>query len=126
MIRLLFCALAIGAVACCADKDGERFFDDRVAPILTKNCVACHNHELDDGDLSFENRDSLLKERGGRGAAIVPGDPGKSVLVRVIRHDGDVQMPPGKKLPESDIAVLTHWIEQGAPWGTKLRDAHER
>lgn len=124
MIRLLFCALVLGAVACGADKDAERFFDDRVAPILIKNCLACHNHELDDGDISFESRDSLLRNREGRGAAIVPGDPGKSVLVRVIRHGGDVQMPPGKKLTERDIATLTEWVERKAPWGAKLRAPH--
>ena len=119
MIRLLFCALAAWSAASAAD-DG-RWFDEQVAPILVRNCLACHNHELDDGDISFENRASLLKERDGRGAAVVPGDPRKSVLVRVIRHDGDVQMPPGKRLTEGDIATLTKWIERGAPWGTKLR-----
>jgi cytochrome c len=101
----------------------KKFFDERVAPILTKSCLGCHNHELDDGGISFEDRAALLSDRGGKGPVIVPGKPGESPLVRAIRHDGDVRMPPGKKLPERDIAILTEWIKRGAEWGTKLRPA---
>lgn len=98
-----------------------RFFDERVAPILIKNCLGCHNHELDDGDISFENRATLLKQRRSGGPAVVPGNPEQSALIRAIRHDGDTQMPPGKKLSPDDIATLTEWIKRGAAWGTKLQ-----
>ncbi len=98
----------------------SRFFDDRVAPILTKSCLACHNHELDDGDISFEERETLVKLRTNRGAAVVPGEPEKSTLVRAIRRDGDIQMPPGNKLAAEDVETLIEWIRRGAPWGTRL------
>lgn len=97
----------------------QRFFDDRVAPILVKRCLGCHNQELDDGNISFENRRTLLKG-GPHGPAVVPGKPEESVLIQAIRHDGDVQMPPGQKLSDKDIAILTEWVRRGAPWGTKL------
>ena len=96
----------------------RRFFDERVAPILAKNCLGCHNHELDDGAISFEDRATLLKDRGGKGPAVVPGKPEKSPLVRAIRHAGDVRMPPGKRLAPRDLAVLTEWVKRGASWGT--------
>lgn len=98
-----------------------RFFDDQVAPIFVKNCLTCHNHELDDAGISFENSATLLQERTSGRRAVVPGKPQQSALIRAIRHDGDVQMPPGKKLSAHDIATLTKWIKQGAPWGTRLR-----
>jgi hypothetical protein len=98
----------------------QRFFDLRVAPILTKRCLGCHNQQLNNGNISFLDRNSLAK--GGRlGPAIVPGEPEKSVLVNLLRHDGEVQMPPGAKLPSGEIRVLTDWIRRGAVWGTKLR-----
>jgi hypothetical protein len=101
-------------------KDAARFFDTRVAPILARRCLGCHNEELKDGGVSFLDRDSLL--RGGRrGPAIVPGDPERSALVQAIRHDGDVKMPPGPKLSARDLATLTEWVRNGAVWGTKLR-----
>lgn len=102
-----------------ADKD-DAFFDKRVAPILTRRCLGCHNQELNDGNISFLDRDSVLKG-GPHGPAIVPGHPEKSVLIRAIQHDGDVRMPPGPKLSARDIAVLTEWVRRGAVWGKKLR-----
>jgi hypothetical protein len=98
----------------------QRFFDTRVAPILIKRCLPCHNQELNNGSISFLDRDSLLKA-GAHGPAVVPGSPEKSVLVSVLRHDGEVQMPPGRKLPAGEIRVLTEWVRRGAVWGTKLR-----
>jgi hypothetical protein len=103
-----------------AGKDPARFFDSRVAPILSKRCLPCHNEELKDGGVSFVDRDSLLKT-GRRGAAVVPGNPDASVMIQAIRHDGDVKMPPGPKLAARDIAILTEWVRNGAVWGTKLR-----
>jgi hypothetical protein len=96
------------------------FFDTRVAPILTKRCLGCHNEELKNGNISFLDRDSLLTG-GSRGPAIVPGKPEASVLIDTLRHDGDIQMPPGRKLPASEIRILTEWIKRGAVWGTKLQ-----
>jgi Planctomycete cytochrome C len=98
----------------------ERFFDQRVAPILTKRCLSCHNQELKNGGVSFLDRDSLL-QGGARGPAVVPGNPEKSFLLDALRHDGEIQMPPGPSLPPKEIAILTEWIRRGAVWGTKLR-----
>lgn len=93
----------------------ERFFDKRVAPILTRRCLPCHNRELKNGGISFLDRDTLLN------GAVVPGKPDESALVGALRHDGEVQMPPGRKLPPKQIAILKEWIERGAVCGSKLR-----
>jgi hypothetical protein len=114
---LLVLALAAGASA--SDRD-RRFFDTRVAPILTRRCLGCHNRELNNGGISFQDPQSLLKG-GRRGPAIVPGKPDASVLVLSLRHEGELQMPPGPKLPAKEIRVLTDWIRRGATWGTPLR-----
>jgi hypothetical protein len=115
----LFCAAAFVAAALAREKP-EQYFDLRVAPILTKRCLGCHNEELKNGDISFLDRESLLKS-GRRGPAIVPGRPEKSVLVEALRHEGELQMPPGPKLPEKEIRVLSEWIRKGAVWGSKLK-----
>ena len=118
-LRLLCCAATFAADALARDRP-ERFFDTRVAPILMKRCLGCHNEELKNGEISFLDRESLLK-RGRRGPAIVPGKPEQSVLVESLRHEGDLQMPPGPKLPAKEIKVLTEWIGGGAVWGSKLK-----
>jgi cytochrome c551/c552 len=100
-------------------EEPARLFDKRVAPILTKRCLGCHKEELKNGNVSFVDRNSLLKG-GSHGPAIVPGRPTDSYLVKTIQHDGDVKMPPGPKMPEKEIRTLAQWISRGAPWGTKL------
>jgi len=116
-----FGLLAIAAPAFPAHslKREQRFFDTRVAPILTKRCLGCHNRQLNNGNIEFQDRNSLTKG-GRRGPAIVPGKPEQSVLVDALQHDGELQMPPGPKLPKGEIKILTDWIRRGAVWGTKL------
>ncbi len=119
---IILCLAALPGVVLArkAPTDAARFFDSRVAPILSKRCLGCHNEELKDGNISFLDRDSLLKG-GSRGPALVPGKPEESVLIHALLHDGDLKMPPGARLSPREIATLTEWIRRGAPWGTKLR-----
>ena len=115
---LLVCAL-LAVQTSPARESPDQYFDRRVAPILTRRCVGCHNEELKNGGISFFDRATLLKG-GSRGPAIVPGKPAESVLVRSLQHEGELQMPPGPKLPAKEIKLLTEWIRRGAPGGTKL------
>jgi cytochrome c len=120
LMWLSLAAMSAPAFASGREERDQRFYDTRVAPILRKRCLGCHNQELNNGGISFLDRDSLI--RGGRlGPAIVPGRPEKSALVDVLRHEGEIQMPPGPKLPAREIRILTDWIRRGAVWGAPLR-----
>jgi len=94
------------------------FFTDKVRPILQSNCGKCHMDLNHKGGLSMNTKASLLK--GGRdGVVIVPGDPAKSLLVRLIRHEGppDNPMPMPQKAPklsDADIATIEQWVKAGA------------
>jgi hypothetical protein len=55
-------------------------------------------------------------EGGGSGPAIVPGRPAESLLIEAVRQQGDLEMPPGRKLRDAQIASLERWIAAGAPW----------
>jgi hypothetical protein len=69
------------------------------------------------GGLRLDSREFTL--RGGtRGPAIVPGNPAASLLLKAVQHTaGALQMPPGSKLKDPDVAILAQWIQMGAPWG---------
>jgi cytochrome c len=93
------------------------FYTENVRPILVAHCAACHLGANHKSGLSLETKASTLK--GGRdGIVIVPGDPGASLLVKLIRHEGPADdpkpMPPKEKLSDADIATVTEWIKAGA------------
>ena len=46
------------------------------------------------GNLTLDTRDAI-REGGDTGPAVVPGNPNKSLLLRALRHQGDLKtMPP--------------------------------
>lgn len=94
------------------------FFENKVRPVLAKNCYGCHSVKAEKvkGGLLLDSREALLKG-GDSGPTIVPGDPEKSLLIKAVRYsDPDLQMPPkNKKLSEQQIADLAAWVKMGAP-----------
>ena len=92
------------------------FFERRVRPLLAKQCFACHGDAIEEpqGNLRLDGRAELLKG-GNRGPAIVPHRPDQSLLIRAVRGE-PVQMPPGGKLKEREVADLVEWVRLGAPW----------
>jgi mono/diheme cytochrome c family protein len=91
------------------------FFEMRIRPLLAKNCWSCHTTTRL-GNLQLDSRDNLL--RGGKtGPAIVPGDPDHSLLIQAVRRTHPtLKMPPTGPLAEADLADLTAWVKNGAPW----------
>lgn len=93
------------------------FFEQKVRPILDAHCLKCHGAEPKiKGGLRLTSRGALL-EGGDSGPAINLQAPAKSLLLTAINYtDEDLQMPPkGEKLPPDKIAILTKWVEMGAP-----------
>ncbi len=104
------------------DPQAIEFFEKHVRPVLVSKCQSCHGAKRQQGGLRLDSRAALLKG-SDNGAVVVPGQPDKSLLVKVIRYDGDVQMPPKGKLPDETIAHLTEWVKMGAPWPEELVQA---
>jgi hypothetical protein len=99
-----------------ADEPAERHFLDRVKPLLDLRCVSCHGPDKVKGSLRMDSREALLKG-GDNGPALVPGKPEQSLLIQAVMHaKKDLEMPPKEKLTTNDVAVLTRWIRDGAPW----------
>jgi len=92
-----------------------------IQPLMMLRCTVCHGPRKQEGKLDLRTRESML--RGGKsGPAIVPGMPKESLVLKKI-HDGE--MPPRRKVVAAsvkpmeprEIALLTKWIELGAPEG---------
>ncbi len=98
------------------DPKGVELFEKKIRPVLVEHCYKCHSTEAkkDRGGLLVDNRASMLTG-GDTGPAVVPGQPAKSLLLTVLRYQGDVKMPPKLKLPDSVVADFELWIKLGAP-----------
>ncbi len=97
-------------------------FNFHVRPILVQKCYLCHGPDSSSREAelrldTFEGA-TALREEGS--AAVVPGHPGRSEMIRRIRHHdpSEVMPPPASNLTlnEREIALLKKWIDQGAEW----------
>jgi hypothetical protein len=117
----LLAILALGAQAPqqppVADREGIEFFEKKIRPVLVDRCYSCHSAEAKKlkGALYLDSRDGVLKG-GDTGPAIVPGDPGKSLLMKAIKYaDEELKMPPKGRLTNDVVADFAAWIQRGAP-----------
>ena len=92
------------------------FFEKRIRPILAERCYECHSAEKKQkGGLSLDTRAATLKG-GDTGPALIAGDTEKSLLIEAVRYKNhDLQMPPKKRLAESEVKALEEWVKMGAP-----------
>jgi hypothetical protein len=106
------------------------FFEQKIRPVLVKNCYDCHSEEKgkSKGELTLDSRDGI-RAGGDRGPAVVPGKPDESILINAIRQVGQLRMPPDSRggiLPDDVISDFEKWVKDGAPDprdSTKIVDA---
>jgi hypothetical protein len=106
-----------------ADETADALFENHIRPILVESCFRCHGDAKTSGTLRVDSREALLAG-GESGAAIVPGKPEESLLIRAIQRHEDVSaMPPekDKALRPDQIAAFADWIRGGAHWPTSTR-----
>lgn len=112
----LVCGLAgpASVVATPSEQDADHF-EKKVRPLLYAHCVKCHGADNAKGGLRLDTAEGLA--RGGKsGPAVVAGDPDKSRLIRAVQGQDGLQMPPDKRLPAEEMAILAGWVKRGAVW----------
>jgi hypothetical protein len=121
---LLSVSLALSALPAAMAQEADRpipetiEFNRDVRPILSDNCFFCHGPDKNkrEASLRLDTQEGLLSA-DGHAAAVVPGKPDESELIRrILSTNPDEQMPPaksGKVLSERDRQLLRRWIEQG-------------
>jgi hypothetical protein len=116
--RALFSmALVAGVVPAQTSTSSADLYQKTIQPILSSNCLACHNSKVKQGGLDLSTRESLLKG-SEHGKVVVLGNANDSVLYKVVAHITEPGMPfKGKKLPDESIAAISEWIKAGVPYG---------
>ena len=101
-------------------EEGGRLFETKVAPLLAKHCLECHDTGNRKGKLDLSRRVAAFAG-GSEGPPIVPGKPDESLLWEVVEND---EMPKKRAaLSAVEKKVLRDWIQAGAPWTLDYVDA---
>src|SRR5262249_30284541 len=101
------------------DPQAVAFFEQKIRPVLSAHCLPCHSAEARrarklKGGLYLDTRDGVRKG-GESGPVLVPHKAADSLLIKALRYDDDVRMPPKGKLPDAVIADFEKWVNMGAP-----------
>ena len=101
------------------DASGIEFFEKKIRPVLAEHCYSCHaapaqaKGKLKAG-LLVDSRAAMLKG-GDSGPALVPGKAEASLLIKALRYQDDLRMPPRRRLPDAVIADFASWVNGGMP-----------
>lgn len=88
-----------------------------VRPIFEKHCYDCHGEKKQKSGLRLDVKSPALTGGDNHGPDIVPGNVEESPLIHFIATDDEDEiMPPDGRMSDSEIAILTRWIEEGAIW----------
>ncbi|MFO0880955.1 MAG: DUF1553 domain-containing protein [Gemmataceae bacterium] len=113
-----FLVLLLVLVSSARADERVAFFEKKIRPVLVQHCYSCHSAEAQAkkklrGGLLVDTKAGLLTG-GDSGPALVPGKPADSLLLKSMRYEGDLKMPPRGKLPPAVLADFEQWIRQGA------------
>ena len=94
-------------------------FETRIAPLLAKHCLECHDTNSKKGRLDLSKKMAAFTG-GESGKAIIPGKLSASLLWEsVTSNEMPKKRPP---LSATEKADLKQWIENGAVWSRPIID----
>jgi hypothetical protein len=97
-----------------ANGQQSSLFATTVRPILAARCYSCHGPDVQQNGLRLDSLPAILKG-SDFGKIIVPGQSGKSRLMRRLMAQERPQMPyGGPPLSEDQIGTIRRWIDAGA------------
>ena len=95
-------------------------FRERVAPLLQRRCLSCHNEHDRKGEFSLQTQQHLLES-----GFVEPGKPDDSQLLNAIVSESAGVRPAmpkdGSPLTDEEVSMLREWIAAGAKWPETLR-----
>ncbi len=108
----------------CGSDEADVSLANQALPIVQASCGGCHTRNNSPTPpavanmVYLENKDDVL---GLVGSFIVAGDSANSGFVKILTQEmpvgaGPTVMPPppGAKMSDANLAVISSWIDQGA------------
>ena len=118
---LLSACIALNAlITTGTSSDADDLFHDRVAPLLERRCLSCHNENDRKGEFSLQTQQHLMDS-----GFVEPGKPDESQLLSVVVSKSACVPPAmpkdGGPLTDDEVAALRQWIAEGAAWPETFR-----
>jgi hypothetical protein len=112
--------VATVTVALCAisqaPANAEQNFVQDVAPIVVKNCIACHGERTAMGGYRMHTLEAMMRPGASGRSPVAARDSEHSlVYTRMVTTELDKRMPQGgEKLPPIMVNAIRMWINEGA------------
>ena len=88
-------------------------FETRIAPMLSKHCLECHDTATAEAGLDLSRKTSAF-QGGNSGLGLVTGNASASLIWQQVAN-GD--MPHDRApLTETETSLLGQWIDEGVVW----------
>ena len=109
-ITVAICALSN------APARAEQNFVQDIAPIVVKNCIACHGERTALGGYRMHTLEAMMRPGASGRSAIAARDAEHSLVYsRMVTTELDKRMPQGgEKLPPVMVNAIRMWINEGA------------
>ena len=116
LASLILCGISSPTNFAADEHAGIEFFEKKIRPVLVQHCYECHavDSKAIKGSLLLDSREGWRKG-GDSGPSIVSGKPNDSLLIKALRHEDGLEMPPKGKLSDDVINDFVKWVEMGAP-----------
>jgi len=107
--------------------DGSIDFIKDVEPILLEHCIDCHGPDQQESQFRLDRLSTILAGGNSGEPAVVPGEPDKSFLLKLIhRKEPGMEMPPDESLSRKEIDLIQRWIAGGAKTPESYGPAKEK
>jgi hypothetical protein len=101
-----------------ANHDNVRLFETRIAALISKHCLECHDTLTKKGQLDLSRRATVLASGGGK--VVVAGKSAESLLwQKVVSDEMPHDRPP---LSVDEKKWLQQWLDGGATWSLDVID----
>ena len=107
--------LTIGTLAQAPARAEQNFVQD-IAPIVVKNCIACHGERTALGGYRMHTLEAMMRPGASGRSSVAARDAEHSLIYsRMVTTDLDKRMPQGgEKLPPVMVNAIRMWINEGA------------
>ena len=101
------------------DPSSPEHFESRIRPILVEHCIGCHGESHQEAGLRLDSGEGF-RQGSDSGLIFDSNLPHDSLILRAVRYEDDIRMPPDGRLSDEQISAVEQWVKAGAVWPAEV------